>query len=86
MGKSPTYFLSIFLLLLTLASCSERHWYKKELSAETMKQYGPQLRGGRGYYYQGSVPEQFQLDESMRMDSTDADLWRDGGDPRYAAA
>lgn len=46
------------------------------------KQYGPQLRGGRAYYYQGSVPEQFQLDESFKMDSTDADLWREFGTSR----
>ncbi|WP_436514688.1 tetratricopeptide repeat protein [Ekhidna sp. To15] len=77
MGKSLTYFLNFCLALLVLSSCSEREWYKKELTAEQKKQYGPQLRGGRVYYYQGSVPEQFQLDESFEMDSTDADLWRE---------
>lgn len=82
MGKSPTYFLSASLVLLTFFSCSEREWYKKELTVEQQKQYGPQLRGGRGYYYQGSVPEQFQLDESFKMDSTDADLWREFGTSR----
>lgn len=82
MEKSQIYFLSILLSLLTLSSCAEREWYKKEFSEEVKKQYGPQLRGGRVNYYQGSVPEQFQLDESMMMDSTDADLWRELGTAR----
>ncbi len=82
MAKSPIFFLNILLLAMTVCSCSERQWYKKEFSEDTMKQYGPQLRAGRGYYYQGSVPEQFQLDESFKMDSTDADLWREFGTAR----
>ncbi|MEO9483132.1 MAG: tetratricopeptide repeat protein [Ekhidna sp.] len=77
MEKSPIYFLSISLALFTLSSCSERQWYKKELTDTEKKQYGPQLRLGGGYYYQGSVPEQFQLEESLKLDSTDADLWRE---------
>ncbi len=81
MEKSLTYFLSTLIALLILSSCAEREWYKKEFSEEVKKQYGPQLRVG-GSYYQGSVPEQFQLDESMRMDSTDADLWRELGTAR----
>ncbi|WP_425389811.1 tetratricopeptide repeat protein [Ekhidna sp.] len=63
-------------------SCSEKEWYKKSFSEEEMKQLSPQLRGGRGYYYQGSVPEQFQLKEAFKMDSTDADLWREFGTAR----
>ena len=80
MERSSIYFLSILMLLLI--SCQQRDWYKKEFSEETMKQYSPQLRGGRGYYYQGTVPEQFQLKEAMKMDSTDADLWREFGTSR----
>lgn len=76
MGKSRTYFLNI-LAVFAISSCTQQQWYKKELTEEVKKQYGPQLRAGRGYYYQGSVPEQFQLDESMMMDSTDGDLWRE---------
>ncbi|MEP1034296.1 hypothetical protein [Ekhidna sp.] len=77
MEKSLIYFLSICFMLITFSSCTEQQWYKNELSAATKKQYASQLRLGGGYYYQGSVPEQFQLEESMKMDSTDGDLWRE---------
>lgn len=79
MVKSSIYCLSIVLLL---SSCTQRDWYKKEFSAEIKKQYAPQLRGGRGYYYQGSVAEQFQVKESMEFDSTDAGTWREFGTAR----
>ncbi|WP_424962808.1 tetratricopeptide repeat protein [Ekhidna sp.] len=81
MVKSSIYFLSL-VLLSGLISCSEREWYKRTFTAEEMKQLSPQLRGGRVYYYQGSVPEQFQLKEAFKMDSTDADLWREFGTAR----
>lgn len=45
-------------------------------------QYAPQVREGRAYFYQGSVPEQFQVKESLMMDSTDADTWREMGTAR----
>lgn len=80
MERSQIYFLSTLLILLS--SCSQREWYKKEFSEEVKKQYSPQLRAGRGYYYQGSEPEQFQLKEAFLMDSTDADLWREFGTAR----
>ncbi|WP_420317057.1 tetratricopeptide repeat protein [Ekhidna sp.] len=74
-------FLSL-TLFAGLLSCSEQEWYKKSFSEDEMKQLSPQLRGGRTYYYQGSVPEQFQLKEAFKMDSTDADLWREFGTAR----
>ena len=80
MVKSLIYFLSF--LLLAFSSCTQRKWYKKTFSEEVKKQYSPQLRAGRGYFYQGSVPEQFQLKEAFLMDSTDADLWREFGTAR----
>ena len=79
MVKSLIFFLST---LLVLSSCTQREWYKKTFTEEVRKQYSPQLRAGRGYYYQGSVPEQFQLKEAFLMDSTDADLWREFGTAR----
>lgn len=80
MVKSSIYFLSALIIAFT--SCEQREWYKKELSEEVKKQYAPQVRGGRIYSYQGSVPEQFQLKEAMMLDSTDADLWREFGTAR----
>ena len=80
MGRSSIFYLSSILLFL--GACEQRDWYNKELSADVMKQYSPQLRAGRGFYYQGSVPEQFQNKEAMLLDSTDADLWREFGTAR----
>lgn len=80
MVKSSIYFHSILLILL--ASCTNREWYKKDFPEDIKKQYSPQLRAGRGYYYQGSEPERFQLKEAFLMDSTDADLWRELGTAR----
>ena len=80
MVKSSIYFLSVLIIAFT--SCEQREWYKKELSEELKKQYAPQVRAGRVYSYQGSVPEQFQLKEAMMLDSTDADLWREFGTAR----
>ena len=81
MVRSSIYFLSA-LVLTALLSCEQRQWYKKEFSVTEKEQLGPLLRRGRVYYYQGDVPEQFQLKESMRMDSTDADLWSEFGTSR----
>ena len=75
------YFLN-GLMVLMFVSCAERDWYKKELTDEIREQYAPQVREGRVYYYQGTVPEQFQLKEAMTLDSTDADLWREFGTAR----
>jgi len=68
--------------MLFLGACEQRDWYKKELSNEVMKEYSPLLRAGRGFFYQGTVPEQFQNKEAMLLDSTDADLWREFGTAR----
>lgn len=81
MVKSSISFLSVVLIMLA-TSCEEREWYKKEFSTEEMKALSPKLRAGRTFHYQGSVPEQFQLKEAMKMDSTDADLWREFGTAR----
>ena len=77
---SSIYFLSTVMVLAS--GCTSHEWYKKELSSEVQKQYSPQVRAGRGYFYQGRVPEQFQLKEAFRLDSTDADLWREFGTAR----
>ena len=81
MVKSLTYFLSLLVMMFSM-SCAQNEWYKKELSEETKKQYAPQVRGGRVYYYQGSVPEQLQIREAMKLDSTDAGTWREFGTSR----
>jgi tetratricopeptide (TPR) repeat protein len=75
MKKLSIYFPSLAVLLLLFASCSQREWYKKEVLDK--EKYAEQLRIGGGYHYQGSVAEQFQLEEAMKLDSTDGSLWRE---------
>lgn len=60
----------------------KRNWYSVEFTKEEQQRLSPQLRKGGGYFYQGSRPERFQLEEAMMMDSTDADLWRELGTAR----
>lgn len=84
MVKSSIYFLS--LIVLGFTSCSEREWYKLTLSEDTQEQYALQVRRGRVYHYQGSVPEQHQVKESLEMNSSDADTWREMGTARVKRA
>ncbi len=77
MAKSLTYFLS-YLFLVIFCSCESREWYKKQLSEDQQKTYADQLwKGGYWYHYQGSVSDQFQLLESLQLDSSNADAWRE---------
>lgn len=75
MKKLVIYCRNAFLVLIFVSSCSQREWYKKEI--EDKETVGLQLRYGGGYYYQGSVAEQFQLEEAMMLDSSDGSLWRE---------
>ncbi len=34
------------------------------------------------FYYQGSVPEQYQTKEAIKLDTNDGDLWREFGTAR----
>ncbi len=85
MEKSSIYFLSAFLIICT--SCTQREWYKKELSEEVKKQYAPQIRRG-GFFsnYQGNVAEQMHQKEALALDSTDAGTWRELGTARVKRA
>lgn len=69
-------------LLCLMNACTEkRNWYVKEYPDEDKPTLATQLRRHWGYY-QGTVPEQFHLHEAMRLDSTNADLWRELGTAR----
>ncbi|MEQ8907306.1 tetratricopeptide repeat protein [Ekhidna sp.] len=85
MAKSSIYFLSALLIVGT--SCTQREWYKKELTEEEKEQYAPQIRSG-GFYsnYQGSVGEQMHQKEALALDSTDAGTWRELGTARVKRA
>lgn len=67
------------ILLLGLASCSNNNWYKKEFTPDEKVTLAKSLLGGVGFYYQGTVPQQFLMEEALSFDSTNADIWREFG-------
>lgn len=70
---------NILLLSLVILGCDSHTWYEKEFTAEEKKVLSEQLLNGSGYYYQGSVPEQFILEEARKMDPLNAGVWREMG-------
>ncbi len=77
MEKLWTYFLSVSWILLAVSCTQEEHWYKKEFSETEQQQLAGQLLAAwSNVYYQGTVPDQLLLAESMLYDSTRADTWR----------
>ena len=81
MVRSRIFYPSIFLLTLVTSCTPERDWYVKTFAEAEKPQLAIQLRRGGGSY-QGSPPEQFQLEEAMKLDSSNADLWREIGTAR----
>ena len=81
MEKLLTSCLKSFIVLLVVISCRPQHsWYEKELTDSLKVLYADRLwRGGYSYYYQGSIADQFQLNESLELDSTNGDAWREKG-------
>jgi tetratricopeptide (TPR) repeat protein len=77
MVRSLIYCLSA----LTIISCTERAWFKKEISAEEKKKLARQFSEGAARYYQGSVANMMLLEEGVRMDSTLPELWRELATP-----
>ena len=73
------YYLKLAAIVLLLSACQQREWFKKEFSQQEKLDLSEQLLNGRGYYYQGSVPEQFVLDEALMMNPNNADVWREKG-------
>lgn len=70
-------------LLLSLLSCQPNYdWYQRDFSAEEKISYAKGLSNGVGYYYQGTVPEQFHIKEAMKLDSSNGDYWREFGTSR----
>lgn len=78
MEKSLMYYRSLILACSFLAlSCQKEEWYKKEFTDTEKVKLSKQLLAGSGYYYQGTVPEQFILDESLLHNPDNADTWRE---------
>tara|TARA_R110001592_G_scaffold138225_1_gene357002 strand:+ start:124443 stop:125327 length:885 start_codon:yes stop_codon:yes gene_type:complete len=70
-------------LLLSLLSCqADYDWYQRDFSAEEKITYAKSLSNGVGYYYQGTVPEQFHIKEAMKLDTSNGDYWRELGTSR----
>ena len=82
MVKLLNYFLRSLLIcgIGFLGACEQSlPLYKKEFSAEEKKAMANQLLNGLSSYYQGSVPEQFLLEESVKLNPINADIHRELG-------
>lgn len=72
----------LFAVLLSLFSCHKKPaLYKKEFTAEEHKKLAISLIDGIGQYYQGSPPEQFLLQEALKHNPNNANIWRELGVP-----
>lgn len=81
MVSSLKFFHSLFIVVLLFGCQEQQVWYKKEIDGSRHKDLCVQLTYGSPYY-QGSVPEQFQLDEALEYDTLNAALWREFGTAR----
>ena len=84
MEKLLNSFLRIGLLITIIgsAACQEETViYQRNFTAAEKKELAKRLKDGIGYYYQGSVAEQFLLKEALSFDSTNADIYREIGVP-----
>ncbi len=82
MDKYLTFFLRAGLVLnfFLILSCKTEEWYKKEFSEEEKLKLSDQLLGGVGnYFYQGSVPEQFVLEQALKLNPENGAVWREVG-------
>ena len=80
MVKSLKYFPSLLLWALLLMSCGQQEpLYKKTFTEEEKAALGESLIRGRGDYYQGSPPYEFQLRESQKLYPQNADVYREFG-------
>jgi len=64
---------------LCFLGCTEEKLYKKEFTTSEEKTLAKTLLSGVGYYYQGTVSEQFLTEEALSYDSSNADIWREFG-------
>lgn len=79
MVKFLIFFLkgSFIFPFLLIFSCKNEKWYKKEFSDEDKKKLSAQLLAGDGnFFYQGTVPEQFVLDQALEFNPENAAVWR----------
>ena len=84
MVKLLNYYLKVLTIcgIGFLSACEQAPiLYKKEFSEEENKAIANQLLNRLSRYYQGSVPEQFLLDESAKLNPVNADVHRELGVP-----
>ena len=84
MERLKIYYLKVGWCIwgLLACSCTQERWYKKTFHPAEQRQLVQQLLNASAeskYYYQGSVPDQFLLAESLMYDSTLAAAWREVG-------
>jgi len=74
------FFLKVIpFLLLGILGCTNESWYKKNVPDDKKKQLATAMLNGVSNYYQGTVAEQFLIEEAIKFDSTNADIWREFG-------
>lgn len=70
-------------LFLALPGCqTDYQWFKRDFNSQEKITYAKSLNNGIRYYYQGTVPEQFQIQEALKLDSSNGDYWRELGTSR----
>lgn len=82
MEKLQTYFRRILPILLSFSafSCQQESWYSKKYTEAEKEKLSRQLLASDGkQYYQGSVPEQYVLEEALQLDPKHAAAWRELG-------
>lgn len=82
MENLSNFCLSAVLFSLLFIGCqSSESLYKRSFDEEEKLQYAEQFLNGMGYYYQGSVDEQFIIKEVMKHNPNHPDVHRELGIP-----
>lgn len=83
MSKNNFIWIVSFVVgALVLFSCQpQESFYKKEFSKEEKMELADKLISGLRYYYQGSVGEQFLLEEVAKHNDEHPEYWRERGIP-----
>lgn len=68
------------ILAFFLTSCAQEKWYKKEFSIiEKVALSESMMAADERYFYQGTIPMQFLMEEALTLDPNHALAWREQG-------
>lgn len=82
MEKLLKYFLS-GLVCIAIGACSKEHvpYFKKQIDETRHENLAIKLKEGIHHYYQGTVAQQLLLQEALKYDTTNGDIYRELGVP-----